>query len=184
MAYISLSTSDPGILGLLNTYPETGQILSTLTHQLLCGESSLSSAERELIAAIVSRVNECTFCAQAHASVADNLLAKDQDSIVEEVISKQNYSLLSEKMQSLIELALAVQKGGKFVEQSHIDRARAVGADDKTIHDTVLISAAFCMFNRYVDGLGTWTPENLDIYKSIGQTLASNGYVSVPTLNG
>lgn len=184
MAYISLSNSDPGILGLLNTYSETGQILLALTQEVLCGESSLSSAERELIAARVSRANECMFCAQAHASVAYNLLPKDQDSIVEEVVSKGDLSVLSEKMQALIELALAVQKGGQFVDRSHIDRVRAVGVDDKGIHDTVLIAAAFCMFNRYVDGLGTWTPENPDVYKSIGKKLASDGYVNVPTLAG
>lgn len=109
---------------------------------------------------------------------ACSLLPSDQDSIVEEVAIKQNLSGLSEKMQALIELALAVQKGGQFVEQSHIDRVRAAGADDKTIHDTVLIAATFCMFNRYVDGLGTSTPEDGDIYNSIGQKLASDGYMS------
>ncbi|WP_414621551.1 carboxymuconolactone decarboxylase family protein [Calothrix sp. CCY 0018] len=182
MAYISLPDSNPGILGLLSTYPETGQILLALTQQILRGRSSLSSAERELIAASVSRANECMFCAQAHASAACNLLPKDQVSIVEEVITKQNLSVLSEKMQAFIELALAVQKGGQFVDQSHIDRVREVGADDKTIHDIVLIAAAFCMFNRYVDGLGTWTPENADIYKSIGQKITTDDYLSVPTL--
>ena len=178
MAYISLSDSSPGILSLVNTYPETGQHLLALAQQLLRGESSLSPGERELIAASVSRANECTFCTQSHASAACSLLPKDQNSIVEEVAIKQNLSGLSEKMQALIELALAVQKGGQFVEQSHIDRVHAAGADDKTIHDTVLIAAAFCMFNRYVDGLGTWTPEDENIYNSIGQKLASDGYVT------
>ena len=178
MAYISLPDSAPGILGLLSTFPETGELLAALSQQLLRGDSSLSPVERELIAASVSRANECTFCTQSHASVACNLLPSDQDSIVEEVVTKQNLSGLSEKMQALIELALLVQKGGQFVEQSHIDRVRAAGADDKTIHDTVLIAAAFCMFNRYVDALGTWTPEDGDIYKSIGQKIASDGYVT------
>jgi alkylhydroperoxidase family enzyme len=81
-------------------------------------------------------------------------------------------------MSALIDIALSTQKSGKFVSQEQIDRARSEGADDKAIHDTVLIAAAFCMFNRYVDGLAAWTPENTQIYEEIGKRLAGNGYDS------
>jgi hypothetical protein len=40
--------------------------------------------------------------------------------------------------------------------------ARRVGALDIEIHDTVLIAAAFCLFNRYVDGLATWAPDDIE----------------------
>ena len=119
-------------------YPETGKHLAALAQQLLRGESSLSPAERELLASCVSRANDCTFCTKIHTSTACHLFPSDQASMVEEVVMAQNLSGLSEKMQGLIELALAVQKGGQFVEPSHIERARAAGADDKAIHDTVL----------------------------------------------
>ncbi|NEQ82013.1 MAG: carboxymuconolactone decarboxylase, partial [Moorea sp. SIO2I5] len=141
------------------------------------GESSLSPAERELIAARVSRANDCEFCTQSHAAAACHLFPSDGATIVDEVVQQQNYSGLSEKMQRLIDLALAVQQGGQFVTQSHIDRARAAGADDRAIHDTVLVAAAFCMFNRYVDGLGTSTPEDANMYDMMGQQLATQGYV-------
>ena len=79
-------------------------------------------------------------------------------------------------MQALIEIALAVKNSGKAVTKSLIDNARAAGADDKAIHDTVLVAAAFCMFNRYVDGLGTLEPDDRNMYKDIGQRPAINGY--------
>jgi hypothetical protein len=59
-----------------------------------------------------------------------------------------------------------------------VDRARLAGADDKAIHDTVLIAAMFCMFNRYVDGLATWTPEDPTVYQAIGARIAEKGYGS------
>jgi hypothetical protein len=70
-----------------------------------------------------------------------------------------------------------VQKGGKQVTTEDVARARQQGATDKEIHDTVLIAAAFCMFNRYVDGLGTWQPTDPEMYREMGKTMAHVGYV-------
>lgn len=40
----------------------------------------------------------------------------------------------------------------------------------------VLIAAAFCMYNRYVDGLGTWAPQEKESFKDMGRDLAEKGY--------
>ena len=57
-----------------------------------------------------------------------------------------------------------------------IGRARQEGATDKDIHDTVLIAAAFCLFNRYVDGLGATTPTDLSTYAPRAKQIAERGY--------
>lgn len=136
----------------------------------------MSPAERELIAARVSRANDCEFCTKAHAAAARHQFSSDEANLVDQVVNQQDYSGLSEQMQRLIDLALAAQQGGKFVTQTHVDRARTAGADDRAIHDTVLIAAAFCMFNRYVDGLGTATPPDDSMYNMMGQHLEQQGY--------
>ncbi|MBN2708196.1 MAG: carboxymuconolactone decarboxylase family protein [Calditrichaceae bacterium] len=177
MAFILLNESIPGIRSLLVAYPETGRFLTGLSQQLLRGDSSLSPAEREIIAARVSLANECKFCTFSHAEAALELLPETDKSMIDEIFHRNNDSVLSGKMQALLKLALAVQKGGQFVGQTHIDDARTSGADDKAIHDTVLIAAAFSMFNRYVDGLKTSTPDDPDVYKKIGQKLALDGYI-------
>ena len=59
-----------------------------------------------------------------------------------------------------------------------VERARSEGADDKAIHDTVLIAAAFCMFNRYVDGLGTFAPPMREAYAGMGARLVQQGYAT------
>ena len=54
--------------------------------------------------------------------------------------------------------------------------ARAAGAVDREIHDTVLIAATFCMFNRYVDGLDTLTLTDPSAYAEMGRRLSTAGY--------
>jgi uncharacterized peroxidase-related enzyme len=176
MAHINLPASLPGILGPLASYPGTARHLSAFTQELLRGPSSLTPAQRELIAAVVSRANDCHFCMSSHLAAAQALSPPAETARVDKVVREAQTGLLDEKLQALLDVALAVQRGGKCVAPQQIERARAAGADDKAIHDTVLIAAAFCMFNRYVDGLGTWAPDDPAVYAQIGQVLASRGY--------
>jgi hypothetical protein len=63
------------------------------------------------------------------------------------------------------------------VQPEDIERARRDGATDLEIHDTVLIAAAFSMYNRYVDGLAAWAPEDPAAYREPGGQLAREGYL-------
>lgn len=176
MAHITLPKDAPGIIGPMTAYPETEVHLNGLAEALLRGPSSLSTAERELIAAHVSNANECTFCANAHAAVARELYGEERE-IVDQVLHSPETAPLSQKMRSLLAIAEHVRRDGRHVTAADVAQARADGADDKAIHDTVLIAAAFSMFNRYVDGLATWAPEDPAVYKQIGEMLATVGYV-------
>jgi hypothetical protein len=81
-------------------------------------------------------------------------------------------------MRALLAIAGHVQQDGKRVTAEDVDRARREGATDQEIHDVVLIAAAFCMFNRYVDGLGTWQPRNPEFYREAGKRTSELGYVN------
>jgi hypothetical protein len=80
-------------------------------------------------------------------------------------------------LKALLAIAGKVQLGGREVTNEAVLRAKRQGATDKEIHDTVLIAAAFCMYNRYVDGLATWAPTDADLYRENGRRLAEEGYV-------
>ncbi|HEY0543972.1 MAG TPA: peroxidase-related enzyme [Pyrinomonadaceae bacterium] len=176
MAHIELPEDKPGITGPLSKYPETAQHLTGLAQALLRGPSSLTPAERELIAAYVSAQNECSFCMNSHAAAARHLYGEERAVVDQAVIDFQE-AALSEKMKSLLVIAGKVQQGGRRVSDEEVSQARAAGADDKAIHDTVLIAAAFCMFNRYVDGLATRAVEDAAAYEQIGAVLAEQGYL-------
>ena len=85
---------------------------------------------------------------------------------------------ISDKLKGLLRIAGKVQQSGKAVTPDDITNARNHGATDKDIHDTVLIAAAFCMFNRYVDGLATTTPTDMDSYPLRAMQVAEKGYGS------
>jgi uncharacterized peroxidase-related enzyme len=176
MAHIELPEGAPGIVGPMIAYPETQTHLSGLAEVLLRGPSSLTSAERELIAAYVSSGNDCYFCAQTHAAAA-RVHYGEECRLVDLVLADPRKADVSPKLRALLVIAEKVRRGGRLVQSADVEQARAEGADDKAIHDTVLIAAAFCMFNRYVDGLGTWAPSDPVAYQETGMRLANQGYV-------
>lgn len=177
MAHIELPEGLPGITGPLTKYPGTAQHLRGLADALLRGPSSLSAAERELIAAYVSSRNDCSFCMNSHAAIARHLYGEAERGLVDQTLADAQQSDLSDKMKTLLIIAGKVQQGGRRVTDDDVAQARSAGADDKAIHDTVLIAAAFCMFNRYVDGLDTWVPEDASAYDQMGIFRAEKGYL-------
>ena len=176
MAYIKVTPGAPGIISLLTAYTGTAKSLNAFTQQILRGPSPLTEGERELIAAYVSSRNDCKFCTRAHSAVSKKLLPPGQSAQVDSAIADSALNPPDRKMKALLVIAAAVQQGGKHVTKDQIEQARSAGADDRTIHDTVLIAAAFCMFNRYVDGLAAWTPEEQSVYDDIATRLAADGY--------
>jgi uncharacterized peroxidase-related enzyme len=176
MAYIDVPEGVPGIRSLVLFRPETGKPLYDLVQVLLRGESPLSEAERELIAAYVSHLNNCLFCMNSHAAAARCLYGEEQET-VDAVLKNMEQSNVSEKMKTLLHIAGKVQVLGKEVTPADIEAARRLGVTDRELHDTVLIAAAFCMFNRYVDGLASLTPADPKAYEEMGKRMAEKGYV-------
>ncbi|MGE0609015.1 MAG: carboxymuconolactone decarboxylase family protein [Pirellulales bacterium] len=177
MPPISVPEGLPGIVGPLVAYPATAKHIRGLAQELLRGPSSLTPAEREIIGAHVSSGNECQFCAKSHASAARHLLGENAE-LMDEVLANASSPRLDEKLRALLTIAGKVRQDGRSVTAEDIARARSAGADDRAIHDTVLIAALFSMSNRYVDGLATFTPTDAAHYDEAGKALASVGYNS------
>lgn len=176
MAHIKVPEGVPGIRSLVMFRPETGQYLYELAQILLRNESTLTPAERELIATHVSNRNKCVFCTSSHAAAARELLG-DQKEVVDCVITDIDTAPVSPKMKALLNIASKVQINGKEVTAEDVAEARRHGAADRDIHDTVLIAATFSMFNRYVDGLATFTPTDPKAYEEMGKRMSTLGYV-------
>jgi uncharacterized peroxidase-related enzyme len=177
MPFIPVEEHLPGITGLLEYSPGSAAPIRELTQLLLRGPSTLTTGERELIATVVSYRNECRFCTAAHTAVADVLLGESETA---ELVKKDvDAAPVSDKMKALLTIAGQVQVSGKNVTVESVAKAKAAGATDVEIHDTVLIAALFCLYNRYVDGLSTVAPADPDFYKNLAQRIA-NGYNRLP----
>lgn len=177
MAHIKLTNEElPGIVGLLNTRPETAKPLLELAETLLRGPSTLTSGEREIIAASVSYWNNCHFCHTSHAAAAAAHLQVGL-SLADDIKAGLPNTPISGKLRALLHIAHQVQRNGKEVSSKDIAAAFWEGATDTEIHDTVLIAAAFCMYNRYVDGLATSAPQSIEAYAEMGERMAHVGYL-------
>jgi uncharacterized peroxidase-related enzyme len=179
MPHIVLNSAEPGIRGLLLYRPETAAPLSALAEVLLRGPGTLTRGERELIAAYVSALNDCQYCASSHSACAAAQLPGGA-AVVEQVCAGPAAAPVSAKLKALLEVAAAVRDSGHAVTSRHIEGARAAGATDLEIHDTVLIAAVFCMFNRYVDGLATVAPDDPALYAAGARRLVTQGYLPPP----
>jgi uncharacterized peroxidase-related enzyme len=182
MAHITLPEGLPGIRGPMAFRPETAKPLNDLVDVLLRGPHSLSPGERELIATFVSARNDCRYCQTIHGAIAARQL-NDNEALVADVKRDPEHAAISDKLKALLVIAGKTAQGGKQVTAADVDRARRQGATDLEIHDTVLIAAAFCMFNRYVDGLATWAPDDPDFYRHRAALVAEHGYAAA-TLEG
>jgi len=178
MAHLEFNNDLPGIRGPMAYRPETAEPLNALAEVLLRDDNNtLTRGERELIGTYVSYLNDCFFCQNVHGALAGHYLNCNIEQI-DGIKNDFNSADLSPKMKALLTIAASVQKGGKNVTAAQIDVARAEGVTDTEIHDTVLIAASFCMFNRYVDGLGTWAPQDRQFYVDRAPRRAEDGYQS------
>src|SRR5580692_4697715 len=178
MAHIALPEGLAAISGGFAFRPETAKPMRDLAHILLHEPNSLTPGERELIATYVSSQNDCEYCQSSHGATAAHHLGGN-DELVAQVKRDFEGAPISAKLKALLAIAGKVQRGGKNVLPEDISRAREQGATDAEIHDAVLIAAAFCLFNRYVDGLATLTPEDPSVYRNRAPMIARDGYLQL-----
>lgn len=167
----------PGILGPMMFRPETAAPLNQLAEVLLRAEQSLERWEREAIAAYVSNLNDCTFCQRSHCAFAAVQMPGGMD-LIDQIKADRGTAPIAPKLRALLTIARKVQQSGRDVTGQDVSAARACGASDVEIHDTVLIAAAFCMYNRYVDGLATWAPPQQSEYEESARRIVSEGYLA------
>jgi uncharacterized peroxidase-related enzyme len=177
MPHIDLHNHTPGIRGLLQFRPETGRPVIELVEVLLRGQSTLSRGERELIAAYVSSRNQCRFCAWSHGAFAAAQLPGGME-LVEQVRDDLDGAPVPAKLAALLRIAEKVRRDGREVTSRDVAEARAAGASELEIHDTVLIAATFCMLNRYVDGLAAVTPDDPEAYAKMAERIVARGYLT------
>lgn len=175
MPHIPLDENLPGITGLLNYRQDTALPIRQLTQILLRGESTLTEGERELIATVVSQGNQCKFCTAAHTAAANVILGESETS--EKVKHDPENAPVSQKMKHLLDIARKVQADARTVGPQLVEEARRAGATDLEIHDTVLIAALFCLYNKYVDGLASVTPTEPAFYDRLAGILKTSGYL-------
>ncbi|MFN6135304.1 MAG: carboxymuconolactone decarboxylase family protein [Bacteroidota bacterium] len=103
---------------------------------------------------------------------------------VRSILSNPFGGQVSERVAHLLTIAGAVRTSGANVTDEMVAAARAAGATDVEIHDTVLIAALFSYYNRYVDGMATDLPSDDMYYEVLADRLTTDGYIRKEAASG
>ena len=172
----------PGILAAMRLTPSLEKHLRGLADALLVEDfpgATISRAERELIATAVSAGNDCFYCMDSHGAFASELLSREGAGRVSDLvdgIKSGGSEGLSPKVAALVELARGVRRDPRVVSREEVERALDAGATDADTQLAVLIAAAFCMYNRMVDGLRAPTPPSAEAFRERAAQIAEHGY--------
>jgi uncharacterized peroxidase-related enzyme len=171
----------PGILAAIRLTPGLGAHLRGLADELLVKDfpgTTLTRAEREIIATAVSAANDCFYCMDSHGAFAGELLRRSGEGDVATIDSVKSHRVeaLSEKLQALVAVALIVQRDARALTRDDVARAIAKGASDADTQLAVLIASAFCMYNRMVDGFRAPTPPSTEAFTARAKEIAEHGY--------
>lgn len=181
MPHITVPGELPGLLGLFAYRPDTAGPLLGLVQALMEGPSTLTKGERELIGSLVSQRNDCAFCTNAHGAFAAASLEGGPDAVRRAQQSPTNTGQ-TDRVQALIDVALAASESGHAVTDDLVQTAISAGATEREVHDAVLIASTFALFTRYVDGLGTVAPQEPAWYTGMAGQLSQGGYSGIATL--
>lgn len=132
--------------------------------EIMYSKSPLSRAEREMIAVVVSKANDCSYCQKHHAD-ALNHYWKNDDKIE---LFRQDFRKinLTEKEVVMCDFAEKLTLNPSlFKNDSDIKVAKANGLSDEAILDLVLVVAYFNFVNRIVLSLDVCLEESEGDYK-------------------
>lgn len=174
----------PGIISVMMISPELATPLRALADFLLVRpypHATITRSDRELIATAVSAGNDCFYCMDAHAAFAEALFARqgaeaNPSRDLTARIKLGDLGDLPKKMQHLVHIALEVRESGRKLTAETIAVARDCGATNADVQLAVMISAAFCMYNRMVDGFRARTPSDPVAYVERAGQIAAFGY--------
>ena len=172
MSYLSQSKDAQGVADVFLRDSARYAPLLQFIETVMVGSSALSKADREMIAAHVSKLNGCDFCRGAHRWT---LMALDVDArTVEAVETDPEAAEIDDRLRPILRFATKLTQRPDTVRQSDVDRLRSAGWSDQAIEDAINVIALFNYVNRLVDALGIEGSEAY--FRQVGTAIAAHGY--------
>jgi uncharacterized peroxidase-related enzyme len=162
----------PEILHLFRFKRRTTDHLVRFTEEVMRGPSPLSPGMRELIGAFLSRRNQCSFCSDAHAATAAQLLEKE---LVDEVLFDLENSRLDLAHKELFRYIGKLADNPAGVMASDINRLKELGWSEEAIYDALTVASVFQFYNTWNGGSGVQNMTSADYLRS-GTVLNTMGY--------
>ena len=175
MSHFSYSKDFNGVADVFLRSPNVYRPLLDFIETVMVGPSELTKAEREIIAAQVSRLNGCEFCLEAHRAT---LSAMDVPTDIVSTLEKgADIEGVSDTVRHLLVFAEKLTRTPAAVTQRDIDILTDLGIAEQTIEDAINVVSLFNYVNRLVDAFGV--EGSPDYFKLVGRSLAKNGYANL-----
>lgn len=168
-------TETGGVREALCLSEEAGRMLTDYHQRLLRGDSPLSVAERELIAAYVSGLNHCRYCYETHRETAENFGVSE--GLIASLVADPEVKDAPERLRPLLRYARKLTLDQTAMRIEDAEAVRAAGWDERALHDLILVTAMFNFMNRFVHGHGILAgPQQ---WQASGRFLFERGYSDV-----
>jgi len=173
MAYFKTLPPDARLLDVIKLYPRLFEPLILYHQRLLREDSPFTVAERELLAAYVSAVNACRYCAGVHEATARRFGVDER--LLAQLVDDPATAPASERMRPVFRYVRKLTETPARMTDDDVAAVFAAGWDDRALHDAVAICALFNCMNRLVEGFGiSASPEYFQV--SAARLASEDGY--------
>jgi len=159
------------LVDVFRTFPETSDAIGALHSEIMRRESAFSEGERELMAALVSALNGCTYCAGIHESAADAFGI--ESGLLAELLEDIDTAGVADRLKPVLHFVARLTLQPSRMMDKDSQAVFAAGWDEKALFDAVCVCAFYSFMNRYVDGTGLESaPDEL---RRMGRQIAAHG---------
>jgi uncharacterized peroxidase-related enzyme len=149
-----------------------GTNLKALTHEAMRGASAWSVGDRELMAAFVSKLNECEYCIKAHSAVAARAYQDEQ--MVSAVLADLDSAPIEEPLRATLRMLQKLNREHR-VDVDDMRALLAAGVSRDRIEDALAVAFAFNTMNRLADAFAFSVP-GPKAFEAGAKYLLAHGY--------
>ena len=163
----------PEPLKLIAYRPEFfGTQMKAVTHEAMRGTSVWTVGDRELMAAFVSKMNECEYCIKAHSAVAAR--AYGDEAKVSAALADLDHAPIAEPLRATLRMLVKLLREGSVTEDD-MGPLLAAGVSPEQVEDALAVAFAFDVTNTLAGAFGFTVP-GPKAFEAGAAYLLSRGY--------
>lgn len=153
MPFFPSLPEDAGVRAIWETFNKEGwEGLSLFSRSFMHTEGMLTPADKEMIAAYVSQLNDSEYCFAGHSRVAINK-GIDENTFTE-LADDIETSSVRDEMKPLLRFVKKLTLTPARISQADADAVYEAGWDEQSFHQAICVCARFSMMNRLTLGHG------------------------------
>ena len=153
MPFFPSLPEDAGVATMWDTFnPKGREALGLFSRSFMRNEGKLTPADKEMIAAYSSLLNDSEYCYAGHSRVAINL--GTDPGVFDPLVQNIDTAPVRDELKPLLKFILTLTLTPAKVTKEDADAVFAAGWDEQSFHEAIAVCARFAMMNRLTLGHG------------------------------